>query len=160
MISHRNSASAPVQRRAAGAQKRSVSPIKCDCPFTVEHRGQHHVAKRHLAASGLWNTLSDAGIQHAFQSRLCKFDRKEPSWNLPCFRGMVLLRGLFCDQITGRIPVDVDVENSRRFPAEFRGSSTSPAGNRLVTRKQQVQTSLYAFSPTCNSADLKATPHE
>jgi len=62
-----------------------------------------------------------------------------------------LRRGLSQDQTTGRIPVDVDVELSWRFPAEMHASSTSPADNPLVPREHSRRTSLYAFSPTGES---------
>jgi TolB-like protein len=35
-------------------------------------------------------------------------------------RSRVLSRGLSCDQITGRLPVDIDAESSWRFPAGYR----------------------------------------
>jgi hypothetical protein len=70
-----------------------------------------------------------------------------------------LSRGLSYDQFTGRLPVDFDAEKSWRFPAEIRGSSTWPAGNPLVPRENLRLTNSYAFSPTCNSAELKGTPH-
>ena len=64
------------------------------------------------------------------------------------------------DQNTGRIPVDLSAENTQRFSAEIRGISIPSARKPLSLRRKQGQTSLYAFSPTGNSADLKETPHE
>ena len=71
----------------------------------------------------------------------------------------VLRRGLSYDPTTGRLPVDVNVEISWRSPAETRGSSTSSVGNAGVPLKNHRLTVDHAFSPTCNSASLKGTPH-
>jgi len=79
--------------------------------------------------------------------------------SVPIGTDRILRRGLFWVQITGRLPVDVDAEIRWRFPAVIRGSSTQFAGNPLVTRENPRLTSDYAFSPTCNSASLKGTPH-
>ena len=62
--------------------------------------------------------------------------------------------------MTGRIPVDLSAENERHIPAEKRRVLSPLARNRLSPQRKQGQTSDYAFSPTYNSADLKATPHE
>ena len=55
--------------------------------------------------------------------------------------------------------LDVDVEISRRFPAETRGVLNKTDGNPLVPRENPRLTNRHAFSPTCNSASLKGTPH-
>jgi len=71
----------------------------------------------------------------------------------------VLRRELSLDQITGRIPVDVDAEISWSFPAELRGASKWPAGIPAVPQQNPRPASAYAFSPIGNSAILKGTPH-
>jgi hypothetical protein len=60
---------------------------------------------------------------------------------------------------TGRFPVDLRAKNSRRFPAEIRRVLKPSPGNPLSSVRNQGDTSDYAFSPTCNSATLKGTPH-
>jgi hypothetical protein len=73
---------------------------------------------------------------------------------------VVLPRGPSYDQITGRLPVDVDAENSRRFLAEIPGSLAASAANPLVPLKNYQLTSSYAFAPAYDSANLLyGTPH-
>ena len=50
-------------------------------------------------------------------------------------RCVALTRGLSLARFSGRLPVDFDVEISRRFPAEVRGLSASPSRNPLVARE-------------------------
>ena len=69
-------------------------------------------------------------------------------------RPLSLPRGLSYDQITGRLPVDLDVENSWRFPAEIRISAIFLDPNCLFLQWKPNQPSDYAFSPAANSADF------
>jgi hypothetical protein len=71
----------------------------------------------------------------------------------------VLRRGLSSNTVDGRIPVDVSADHMRDVPAETRGGLDQYAANRVTYCRDPRRTVDYAFSPTCNSASLKGTPH-
>ena len=74
------------------------------------------------------------------------------------FTCAVLPRGLSFDRNSGRIPVDLSAENSRRFPAEISRVLNPPVGNPLSSVRKQGHSADYAFSPARNPAELKRNP--
>jgi hypothetical protein len=58
------------------------------------------------------------------------------------------------DWVDGRIPVDVSVEQTLDFSAETPGVLSQDAANRVTFCRNPRHISDYAFSPTCNPADL------
>ena len=61
--------------------------------------------------------------------------------------------------VDGRIPVDVSADHALDFSAVTRGVLNEDVANRVTSRRNPRRTFDYAFSPTCNSAVLKGTPH-
>ena len=71
-----------------------------------------------------------------------------------------LRSGRSCNAVDGRLQVDVSVENSLYSSAGNRWVLVYLNANQRISRRKPRCSFDYAFSPTCNSADLNVTPHE
>ena len=69
------------------------------------------------------------------------------------------LRHFATDYPGRRSTVDFSADQTPVFTAEPRGISSQDTAYRLTSRWNPRSSFDYAFSPTCNSADLKGTPH-